>query len=459
MSKLVSTTAVAVLLMATQASGADSLGKWRLILPNATFTIRANPLDANKLYVGNWANQLFRSDNGGGTWYKVTTGSLAATNYLGTICLPVGDTAIILVAGFRFAGIKISENSGAEFHSALEDTNLRKMYFISEAISQAADGRIYACRGTSYNSVWRSTDNGRTWDSISVIPSNITTRLCTITTHPTDPNLMFIGAKDGVILRSSDAGLTWTQVPVLDGRLTIRTGSEIPKITFSPTNPLRGYAVVFIGTDSTIQDNGGLLRTTDGGLNWDRVAFSDTCFWAVCVRPGKDGNDEVTVGGFRQSNQTTSIKGDGLVFRSLDNGITWQRYTKIPWIKENEIGTTMRNSWSLYHNRGKNLLYLASELGLFVLDEGTSDVYDAARVASGLFATQEGSRLVIHDQAPYPSDDSWTLYNMQAHPVASGSISQGADEYIDISGIASGQYLLVWGSSDLFRTLQVLIVR
>ncbi|MFN5876216.1 MAG: WD40/YVTN/BNR-like repeat-containing protein, partial [Ignavibacteria bacterium] len=107
--------------------------------------------------------------------------------------------------------------------------------------------------------------------------------------------------------------------------------------------PLTGYAVVAITLETRIEGNGGLLKTTNGGLSWDRIAFADTSFWAVDVRE-RNGKDEVFIGGFRINNTATVIKGDGLVYRSPDGGATWSQVTDIPWGK-NELDDTIRNVW------------------------------------------------------------------------------------------------------------------
>ncbi|MFN5874747.1 MAG: WD40/YVTN/BNR-like repeat-containing protein, partial [Ignavibacteria bacterium] len=159
------------------------------------------------------------------------------------------DTGVILAGGYFFDGIKRSSNSGATFERALNDSNNTKMWFISEAIVEdpKQPGTWFAARGSQNNGIWKSTDNGATWDSISAIPASLTNRLCTITIRPDSTNVMYVGAKGGMIFRSSDQGLTWNRVPVIGNRFSIISDdSEIPKIVFSPREPLTGYAVVAI---------------------------------------------------------------------------------------------------------------------------------------------------------------------------------------------------------------------
>ncbi|MFN5875133.1 MAG: WD40/YVTN/BNR-like repeat-containing protein, partial [Ignavibacteria bacterium] len=260
---------------------------WRVLHPFLSHTVVLNPNDPRKLYIGNWANQLLRSNDMGKTWYTVEMGDLGVPNSITSVGVSRADTSVILAGGYFFDGIRRSSNRGQTFDRVLNDSNNAKMWYISEAIVEdpSSPGTWYAARGSQNNGIWKSTDNGATWDSISAIPSAFTSRLCTITIRPDSTNVLYVGAKGGVMLRSTDRGVTWNRVPVVGGRLNIiADDSEIPKIVFSPREPLTGYAVVAITLETKISGNGGVLKTTDGGLTWDRIGFADTSFWAVDVR-------------------------------------------------------------------------------------------------------------------------------------------------------------------------------
>lgn len=438
----------------------SEMGRWRLLNPIQAYTVRLNPLDCSKLYVGNWANQLYRSDDGGNSWYIAETGPLSAINYLSSVHIPKSDTSVICVGGFRFNGIKTSTNSGASFRTVLNDAAQRNMWFISEAITESIDGTLYAARGSTYHSVWRSTDNGRTWDSIAVVSDEASSRvLCTITAHPSVAGLLFIGATHGRIFRSADGGFTWSRVPVLNGVDSVRPHSEIPKITFSTTNPDRGFAVV-TQTD-TIRNNGdgGLLATEDGGQTWNRIAFTDTSFWAVSVRPLPSGTDEITVGGFRLMSIPPSVYvGDSLVFRSLDNGETWQRYSNIPW-QANELGDTIRNVWSLTVCPQTGRMFMGTTVGIYVLDEGSSAVFEDQSKITGLNIRIRQTDVVVHDSRPLLSDRTWKVFDMSARLVCSGTITNPSEQRISIPDFVNGTYLLLWGSDRNFRTLPFQISR
>ena len=63
-------------------------------------------------------------------------------------------------------------------------------------------------------------------------------RVIAIAVHPTNPNIVYVGAAQGGLYRSTDGGANWT--PLMDGALSLAIGS----ISISPSNP----ETVYIGT-------------------------------------------------------------------------------------------------------------------------------------------------------------------------------------------------------------------
>lgn len=452
------TLAVIVTMLTCMVSGsmASEIGQWHLLIPKQAYTVRTNPLNPNRIYVGNWANQLLMSEDKGASWHVSELGSLGATNFLTSVHVCHTDTNIVLVGGYVFTGIKRSTDGCRTWNQVLQDLSGRQMWFISEAITESIDGNLYAARGRSISNIYRSTNKGETWDSISNVPFSLTSKLCTITAHPTDANLLFLGAKEGKIFRSTDAGMSWTQSPV-DGKDSIRDDSEIPKIVFSPNNPDRGYAVVAIALEAGLGGNGGILKTTDRGVTWNRIGFVDTSFWAIDVLKTESGVDDILIGGFRIAEIDTIVKGDSLVYRSKDGGITWQQYQGIDWQK-NEIGQTVKSVWSFYRAPNTTTEYMATQVGLYVLDESSSVEEDNRQQAARLYASFNGSGVTVTDLAPRTTDARWELYDMASNLVGSGQIISPQME-LATSHLSSGSYLLVWGNETDFRTVGVQVVR
>jgi hypothetical protein len=91
--------------------------------------------------------------------------------------------------------------------------------------------------------------------------------------HPTDPKVIFIGAVNGGIWKTTnatDSSPTWQ--PLTDDERSLSIGA----IAFDPTDTKSLTLVAGVGRLSSYRRSGGeligLLRTTDGGVTWKRVA-------------------------------------------------------------------------------------------------------------------------------------------------------------------------------------------
>lgn len=434
---------------------------WKLVNPKLSFTILFNAQNATSIWAGNWANQMYRSFDGGSSWELVEIGSTDVPNFVSSGARSTLDSNVMIVGGFGFDGVRRTSDAGGSWARVLTDVSRARMFFISEALLEDTwePGTFYGARGTTNNGIWKSVDNGATWDSISVVPSQITRGLCTIAQRTDSNNILFVGCKGGVIARSDDGGITWRRVPVLRNELSISGDAEIPKIVFSRRVPTTGYAVVAITAPDSIRDNGGLLKTVDGGATWDRIAFPDTSLWSVAVRDGADGKDDIFIGGFRTSNLPTSIIGDGLVFRSANGGDTWQRFDDIPW-GVNEREDTIRNVWSLHINPTTNTVYMAAETGTFIFDEATSVSESLAPSSHAtLQCSVTSAELIVRDLNPDDAPSTWSIYSMQGILVNQGSVLEPHEQHITTSSLPSGQYLLTWGTARRFRTALFIVCR
>lgn len=122
--------------------------------------------------------------------------------------------------------------------------------------------------------------------------------------HPTDADVMFVGAPSGGLWRTYDGGNSWVsntdQLPTLG----------VSAIVFDPINP----NIVYIGTgdrDAADAPGLGVMRSTDGGISWELAndGIQNKTVTAMLVNP--DNTDMV----FAATNQG--------VYRSLDGAVTW----------------------------------------------------------------------------------------------------------------------------------------
>ena len=153
-----------------------------------------------------------------------------------------------------------------------------------------------ACGG----GVWRTTDAGVNWESISDTTFG-TGSVGAIAVAPSDPNVIYVGMGespvrgnvsegDGVY-RSTDAGRSWKRAGLADTRI-------IGRIRVHPNNPDLVY-VAALGHLFGPNAERGVFRSKDGGATWQRILFVDDRTGAVdlCMDPT---NPRILYAGFWQ---------------------------------------------------------------------------------------------------------------------------------------------------------------
>ncbi len=441
-----------VVALASALAHAVSAQTFTPLLRELSHTVVLNPLDPNKVWIGNAEHQTYHTTDGGQSWALVATGEIGNSgNVITSATQHAVDTNIYIVGGWRFDGIRRSTNSGASFTRVFAD-GFTRSWFISDAIvaSHQNPDVFYAARGSDVNGVYRSTDKGETWSLLTTIPRNTTTRICTITLSPHDPNLVLLGCLGGVIMRSTDGGMTFTQ-STLGGSLTIKRDTEFPKIVHSLRSPGTVWAVAAISSPENVAGNGGLWKSVDDGATWQLTAFPDTSLWAIELVPRPEG-EEVWVGGFRIETQPTVIKGDGLLASSRDGGRSWTQYTDFPWGRSN-TDDTVKNAWIFRYQPTTGKLFLAMQTGLFVHETGTTSVVDQGAPTQRTLrvrATPTGIR--VYNDAPSQLQERWAVFNVEGRAIAEGDVVPIDVFDLNVRGLAGGGYLLKLGTQQRFRT-------
>jgi photosystem II stability/assembly factor-like uncharacterized protein len=175
----------------------------------------------------------------------------------------------------------------------------------------------------------------QTWRSIGpspttpAFPSNwgVTSgRINSIAIHPTNPQIILIGASTGGIWRSTDGGTNF--VPVSDAQVDLAVGS----IAFAKSNPSIVYAGMgdlgngYFGT--------GVLKSTDAGATWTRVSNNSLPSLGTTaeieVDPTNPNRVYVLQATRTLATSYTDVNPDNTVYRngfylSLDGGVNWQR--------------------------------------------------------------------------------------------------------------------------------------
>ncbi len=149
-------------------------------------------------------------------------------------------------------------------------------------------------------------------------PDNVGGRITELAVDPTDEHVVYAGAAEGGVLRTTDGGLTWATL--FDDMPSLAIGA----VAVDPSNP----AVVWAGTGEVNPGGGsvayggtGLYRSTDHGDTW---AFAGLAASGSIgrIRVDPTDPDRVLVAAMGHLWQTNPERG---VYRTTDGGASWER--------------------------------------------------------------------------------------------------------------------------------------
>lgn len=182
--------------------------------------------------------------------------------------------------------------------------------------------------------LYRSVDGGDTWHELpgattsEHCPMSFPTRTIGITVDPGRPDDIYVALEVSGVIHSRDGGETWKDLsqpliklsedfPHLKSRIESDTDAsgmlDSHAITMSPARPGRAVLAVRMG----------LFCTDDHGASWHDMrvgAHSPLTYCRTVMTSPHDPN--VMFAGLSSSSRGR----DGSLYRSQDQGITWQRY-------------------------------------------------------------------------------------------------------------------------------------
>jgi photosystem II stability/assembly factor-like uncharacterized protein len=239
-----------------------------------------HPTDSSVVYL--IANSgFYRSSDAGASWKLVSSDFNSAPTDLAVSSLYPSRAALSV--------------AGEGYESVDDGMSLRKITALpnpwSSAVDYGSDGWLYA---VSVNHVGRSSDGGATWQSAADLPGAATVGFI-VRAHPVTPGLLYVVTFDGHVYRSVDHGDHWTSwnLPVLgtpgnlNGLAIAPTTGEQAWLTSSNglwrresdgtwvmlgvTGEVNTIAMVDAQTVYVNQGSTGLLRTIDGGSQWQNI--------------------------------------------------------------------------------------------------------------------------------------------------------------------------------------------
>ncbi|HEY4422596.1 MAG TPA: hypothetical protein VGN10_00235 [Pyrinomonadaceae bacterium] len=197
--------------------------------------------------------------------------------------------------------------------------------------------------GSTGGGVWKTTDGGINWESVSDGSVFGTGSVGAIAVADSDPNTVYVGMGESPIrgnvshgdgvYKSNDAGKTWKRVGLEDTR-------QIPRIRVHPKNPDLVY-VAALGHVWGSNEQRGVFRSKDGGKTWEKILSRGNKAGAIDLILDPT-NPNILYAGFWEVYRkpwTLESGGPGSgIFKSTDGGDTWNELTKNPGLPKGTVG-------------------------------------------------------------------------------------------------------------------------
>jgi photosystem II stability/assembly factor-like uncharacterized protein len=246
-------------------------------------SIAVNPRDRSHYFVGVACGGVWKTTNAGVSWTPVfdDQGSYS----IGYVALDPKDSNTVWVGtgennsqrsvGYG-DGVYKSNNGGKNWKRVgLEKSEHIGKILIdprdSNTVYVAAQGPLWGPGGD--RGLYKSSDGGKSWSKILNISEN--TGITDVVFDPRNPDILLAaayqrrrhvwtlinGGPESALYRSTDAGKTWSKITAgLPGVDIGRIGLAV-----APSNPDVVYASV-----EAADGKGGIFRSADGGLTWER---------------------------------------------------------------------------------------------------------------------------------------------------------------------------------------------
>jgi photosystem II stability/assembly factor-like uncharacterized protein len=238
-------------------------------------TLAVHPTNPSIVYAATNAG-VYKSTNAGSSWRLVhRVGKEVDRSVAGHTAVAIAPSRpSVVYAATSERGVFRSDDSGGKWRKLSLD---QYSVVSSLAVHPQKPYTVYA--GTRYFSVARSTDGGKTWRGRDDFLYGADRRQIAI--DPTQPSRLYAALDGGGVYRSTDSGKTWRRMGV--GTLPHVGGSVV--VDRSRSNVV--YAG-FYGDDGE-SPKPGVFKSTDRGETWTRLNEGLTTTWVESLALSRSG--------------------------------------------------------------------------------------------------------------------------------------------------------------------------
>ena len=355
----------------------DSTGDSQDAIP--VFCLTIDPNHPDTVWAGTqFSGGMFKSSDGGKSWERKTQGIYLqdGLTFRGISIAP-GNSQVVYIAGeissWAWSGQPLNgrefdltqgvvyktTDGGENWREIWRGDNLARyilinpqnpeiLYLSTGIFDREAANSNPKTRDPGGVGVLKSVDGGKTWEEANNGLNNL--YVGSLFMHPENPEILLAGTgnvqyhQQGGIYLTTDGAQTWRSV--FDAE-----GDNVTSVEFSESDPEIAYA-------------GGIMlimRSTDGGLTWEKVSQETEGWGAPGVRGGFPIDFQVDL---RDSDRIFANNYGGGNFLSEDGGQTWEVASR------GYTGSQVRSIAVDPDHPGR--VYAAARSGLFVSHDGGS---------------------------------------------------------------------------------------
>jgi photosystem II stability/assembly factor-like uncharacterized protein len=344
----------------------DGGNHWKRISPESNASLKnigsiaIDPKNPDTVYAGTF-HLAWKTTDGGGTWHQINRGMIDDSDVFSIIVDPKSPNVVYASA---CSGIYSSQTAGELFKKApgIPFSSRRTRVLKQDPRNPSV---VYA--GTT-EGLWRTDNAGLSWKRISA--ANVTVNDVLI--HPTDPNLILLATDRIGVLRSTNGAKAFV---ASNHGFTHR---QVASIMVDEKNPNKIYA-------GTLNDHeyGGVFVSDDGGTKWQQMSTGLGGHDVFKVSQDPKGTlYAATNGGLFRYNTKARLWMKVLPARmdshlrvsDLDlNGPVWYLATQDGVYESKNSGT----SWAAVASLGKQSFISVQSNGKVIAAAGNSKVFES----------------------------------------------------------------------------------